>query len=317
MVYKGVLSDGKEIAVKRLFKGFSHSGEEFMNEIELVARLQHRNLVRLLGFCFDGDEKLLVYEFVPNKSLDYFLFDPEKQTRLNWSKRFNIIVGIARGMLYLHEDSTPRIIHRDLKASNILLDADMNPKISDFGTARIFGADQTHDSTNRVAGTFGYIAPEYIIHGQYSEKSDVYSFGVLILEIISSKRKTSFYQSDLGLDLLSYAWKNWRDHTPLELVDPALRSSYSSDEVIRCIHLGLLCVQENVELRPNMRSIVLMLYMCSVNTLPVPQLPAFSTLSTTDKSLSDAKAGQGLDRSTIGLMPWSVNEDSTTELYPR
>ncbi|KOM51461.1 hypothetical protein LR48_Vigan09g012000 [Vigna angularis] len=202
-VYKGVFSNGLEIAVKRLKKNSSQGATEFKKEVLLISKLQHRNLVRLIGFCVQRNEKILIYEFVHNKSLDYYLFSPQNHRKLSWSERYEIIRGIARGILYLHEDSHLNIIHCDLKPSNILLDNKMNAKISDFGLARIISIDQMQGNTSIISGTYGYMSPEYAMLGQFSMKSDVFSFGVIILEIISGKRNVDGNGKDLD-DLLSH-----------------------------------------------------------------------------------------------------------------
>uniref|UniRef100_A0A453DT08 Protein kinase domain-containing protein n=1 Tax=Aegilops tauschii subsp. strangulata TaxID=200361 RepID=A0A453DT08_AEGTS len=203
-VYKGVMEGGQEIAVKRLSLESRQGLREFLNEVRLLLKVQHRNLVSLLGCCAAAGQKMLVYPYFPNGSLDHILFDREKRVQLDWPKRYQIILGLARGLLYLHEESPVKIIHKDIKASNVLLDDKLNPKISDFGMARLFLEDATHVNTFRISGTYGYMAPEYAMNGYLSTKTDVFSFGMLVLEIVSGRKNIDRHLGDEKVDLLNY-----------------------------------------------------------------------------------------------------------------
>ncbi|KAF8774969.1 hypothetical protein HU200_005017 [Digitaria exilis] len=255
-VYKGKLPDGRVIAVKQLSKT-SHQGKnQFVTEVATISAVQHRNLVKLYGCCIDSSTPLLVYEYHVNGSLDRALFG-DSGLNLDWATRFEVILGIARGLTYLHEESSVRIVHRDIKASNVLLDTDLTPKISDFGLAKLFDEKKTHVSTN-IAGTFGYLAPEYAMRGHLTEKADVFAFGVVALETIAGRPNTDNSLAEDRIYLFEWAWELYERDEALGILDPRIEE-FDSEEALRVIHVALLCTQGSPHQRPPMSMVVKML----------------------------------------------------------
>ncbi|KAL1807266.1 hypothetical protein DCAR_0833132 [Daucus carota subsp. sativus] len=315
-VYKGVLADGREIAVKRLFYNNRHRAADFFNEVNIISSVEHKNLVRLLGCSCSGPESLLVYEFLPNRSLDRFIFDSSKGKELNWEKRDEIIIGTAEGLVYLHENNKIRIIHRDIKASNILLDSRLRAKIADFGLARSFQGDKSHIST-AIAGTLGYMAPEYLANGQLTEKADVYSFGVLLLEIVTGRQNNKGKSSEFSDSLVTIAWKRFQQGTVEEILDTNLmlndfhRSNVKA-EVLRVVHIGLLCIQEAASLRPSMSKALKMLAKKD-EILPPPTNPPFIDEKTME--LNDTSDDPFYPQN--GSSSASIANISHSSFYPR
>ncbi|XP_076911515.1 cysteine-rich receptor-like protein kinase 2 isoform X2 [Bidens hawaiensis] len=277
-VYKGVLPDGREIAVKRLFFNNKFRAADFYNEVNIVSSFEHKNLVRLLGCSCSGPESFLVYEYLPNMSLDRFIFDAIKGKELNWEKRFVIILGTTEGLVYLHENNKTCIIHRDIKAANILLDSRLRAKIADFGLARSFQEDKSHIST-AVAGTLGHMAPEYLALGQLTEKADVYSYGVLLLEVVTGIQNSGSKNSEYTDSLVAIAWRHFQLGTVEEILDPNLMfHTYPNHnfkkEAIKVVHVGLLCTQEDPTLRPTI-SMALKMLVKDDEPLPPPSSPPF------------------------------------------
>lgn len=294
-VYKGILRDGTPIAVKKLFpRQSSQAVVEFHTEIEAISGVLHRNILRLLGYCSHRQKRFLVYEFMPNRSLDIHLFG-ERGIFLKWEARFQIITGIARGLAYLHEHSRVSVVHRDIKAANILLDDNLHPKIADFGLAKLFPDDRTHITTN-VGGTIGYMAPEYVVHGHLTQKADVYSYGVLVLEILSGRKcMDSRLASPI---LLQWAWSLYERNESINIVDPKLELQgmfeNEKEQVLRVVLIAFLCVQGVSSQRPSM-SMVLTMLTGDSEILVAPSAPAL--IDCENISVASAAAPQAFSSS--------------------
>lgn len=277
-VYKGVLPDGKVVAIKRLFFNTTQWVDHFFNEVNLISGIRHKNLVELLGCSITGPESLLVYEYVPNQSVHDNLFGGTKNVlQLCWGSRYRIILGTAEGLAYLHEESNLRIIHRDIKLSNILLDEDYEPKIADFGLARLFPEDKTHISTV-IAGTLGYMAPEYITRGKLTEKADVYSFGVLVIEVVCGRKNNSYTQSSCSV--LQMVWSLYGAGKLIDAVDPSLEGNFNVEKASQMLQIGLVCVQASADLRPSMSTVVKMI--TRNHEIPQPKQPPFINSTSTE-----------------------------------
>ncbi|WOL11134.1 proline-rich receptor-like protein kinase PERK2 [Canna indica] len=292
-VYKGT-ADGKEIAIKKLIAGGGQGEQEFQAEVEKLSRVHHKHLVSLVGYCISGSERILVYEYLPNKTLQFHLHGKD-QPALQWSTRFKIVVGSAKGLAYLHEDCRPKVIHRDIKAANILLNSNFEAKASDFGLAKFQSESDTHVST-RVVGTFGYLAPEYATSGRLTDKSDIFSFGVVLLELITGRRPIFSDQSYMdetlvvwARPLLAQAAENGKYET---LVDARLEMNYNPNEMVRMIACAAACIRQSAKLRPCMSQVVRFLEgEISPEILHGEVLPGYSILqgsSSYDSSQSNA-----------------------------
>ncbi|KAI3446099.1 hypothetical protein Pfo_002764 [Paulownia fortunei] len=255
-VHKGVLPNGKEIAVKSLKSNSGQGEREFQAEVDIISRVHHRHLVSLVGYCIAGSQRMLVYEYVPNGTLEYHLHGAGRPT-MDWPTRLKIALGSAKGFAYLHEDCHPRIIHRDIKAANILLDLNFEAKVADFGLAKLSSDNYTHVST-RIMGTFGYMAPEYASSGKLTEKSDIYSFGIMLLELITGRRPIDISSDDDGL----VDWARpilvrvTEGESYEELVDPRLGNNYDHQEMLRMVASAGACIRHSARRRPKMSQIV-------------------------------------------------------------
>ncbi|KAK3152568.1 hypothetical protein QOZ80_2BG0160810 [Eleusine coracana subsp. coracana] len=311
-VYKGTLADGTTVAVKKLSSKSTQGNREFLNEIGIISALRHQNLVRLFGCCIDGDQLLLIYEFLENNSLGRALFGrAEHRLKLDWPTRYNICLGTAEGLAYLHEESTLKIVHRDIKPSNILLDEKLQPKISDFGLAKL--NDDCGRVSTRIAGTIGYMAPEYATRGCLTRKTDVYSYGVVTLEIVSGMSSTTSMSNEEYLHLLDWAGRLKQQGRLLEIVDPCLGSDYSQEQAQRLLNIALLCTNSLPTQRPRMSSVVKMIR----GQIPIEVMPDDDMsedlqlkISQPHDSVSNTQTGWSLEPSSDPSVLQHINKDS-------
>lgn len=320
VVYKGVLRDGTKVAVKTLSAGSKQGTKEFLTELNMISNIRHPNLVQLIGCCIEGDNRILVYEYMENNSLaGALLGSNNKRVELDWSKRAAICLGTATGLAFLHEDVEPRIVHRDIKASNVLLDENFLPKIGDFGLAKLFPDNVTHVST-RVAGTVGYLAPEYAMLGQLTKKADVYSFGVLILEIISGRSSSKAAFGEELYVLLEWTWKLFNEGRLLSIVDPDL-VDYPEDQITRFMKVALFCTQSASQQRPAMKQVVKMLstdVILNEKLLTEPGLyrPQSSRKAEAGSSVISSQSDKGKESVTL-LKSSAQLDDTDTDMIPR
>ncbi|CAL9074091.1 unnamed protein product [Musa textilis] len=318
-VYKGILRNGVIVAVKVLSADSRQGVREFLTEIDVITNIKHSNLVELIGCCVEGSNRILVYEYLENGSLDRALLGSNSDAvKLNWYIRSAICMGIARGLMYLHEELQPPVVHRDIKASNILLDRNFLPKIGDFGVAKLFPDNITHIST-RVAGTTGYLAPEYALKGQLTKKADIYSFGVLVLEIISGRRNSKSWL-EMGIPLLEWTWTLLEEERLTELVDAAL-NDYPEEQVIRYIKVALFCTQAAAGRRPSMSQVVEMLSRpVQLNNREITRPGYMEDSGITSRGLRATNSTfSRLKDSTSGdtTTPFSLTHNTFTEMSPR
>ncbi|XVF18531.1 hypothetical protein REPUB_Repub11eG0030200 [Reevesia pubescens] len=318
-VYKGILADGTVIAVKQLSAKSKQGNREFVTEIGMISALQHPHLVKLYGCCIEGNQLLLIYEYLENNSLARALFGPEEfQLKLDWPTRRKICIGIARGLAYLHEESRLKIVHRDIKATNVLLDKNLNAKISDFGLAKLDEEDDTHIST-RIAGTYGYMAPEYAMHGHLTDKADVYSFGIVALEIVSGKSNIKNRSKEEPVYLLDWAQILKEKGNLLDLVDPRIGSDCNIEEAMLMVDVALLCTNPTAVARPSMSSVVSMLE----GRAAVQEFFTDSSISANAEAmkklyqkLEENDADNSQTKSMLADGPWTTSSTSAADLYP-